>query len=47
MSWRSALIVAVVMLLAGNAWLNEIFGYGEIPTDIPVPAVQPDNCHVQ
>ena len=34
-SWRLAIIVAVVVLFASNAWLKGIFGYGEIATDIP------------
>ena len=34
-SWRLAIVVAVVALFASNAWLKGIFGYGEIATDIP------------
>lgn len=34
-SWRLAIVVAVVVLFASNAWLKGIFGYGEIATDIP------------
>jgi type IV secretion system protein VirD4 len=34
-SWRLAIVVAVVVLFASNAWLKGIFGSGEIATDIP------------
>ncbi|MCU6455981.1 type IV secretory system conjugative DNA transfer family protein, partial [Sphingomonas sp. A2-49] len=34
-SWRFAIVVAVVVLFASNAWLKGIFGSGEIATDIP------------
>jgi type IV secretion system protein VirD4 len=30
-----AVFVAFVVLMASNAWLKGIFGYGEIATDIP------------
>ena len=30
-----AVFVAFVVLMASNAWLKSIFGYGEIATDIP------------
>jgi type IV secretion system protein VirD4 len=30
-----AVLVAFVVLMASNAWLKSIFGYGEIATDIP------------
>ena len=30
-----AVFVALVVLMASNAWLKGIFGYGEIATDIP------------
>lgn len=34
-SWRFAIIVAVVVLFTSNAWLKGIFGPGEIATDVP------------
>lgn len=33
--WGFAIVVALVVLFASNAWLKGIFGYGEIATDIP------------
>lgn len=34
-SWRFAIIAAVVVLFASNLWLKSIFGYGAITGNVP------------